>query len=65
MKEPDLNPPGKIPYRWFWVLGGAILLIAVLSAIQGIGFLSVSSVFGGVMVVILGFIERRRGAPPI
>jgi hypothetical protein len=65
MKEPDLNPPGKIPYRWFWVLGGVMLLIAVLSVVQGIGFLAITNVVAGVMLVILGFVERRRGAPPI
>ena len=65
MREPDLNSPGKIPYRWFWVLGGSILLIAVLSAAQGVGFISVTSVFGGGMMIVLGSIERRRGAPPL
>jgi hypothetical protein len=65
VKEPDLHPPGKVPYRWFWLLGGAMLLIAVISTVQGVGFLAVTNVFAGVMLVILGFVERRRGAPPI
>jgi uncharacterized membrane protein HdeD (DUF308 family) len=65
MKEPDLNPSGKIPYRWFWMLGGAILLIAVLAVVQGVGSLAATSAFAGVMLVILGFVERRRGTPPM
>jgi hypothetical protein len=51
MKEPGLNPPGKIPYRWFWV--------------QGVVFLAIVNVPAGAMMVILGLVERRRGAPPI
>jgi hypothetical protein len=65
MRGRSPKPPSWVPYRWYWVIGGVVLLVGLLSALQGIGFLTATSAFAGVMMVIVGFIERHRGAPPI
>jgi hypothetical protein len=65
MKERNPKPPSWVPYRWYWVIGTAVLLVGLLSAIQGPGLHTATTAFAGVMIVIVGFVERHRGAPPI
>ena len=60
-----MRQPGPTPYRCFWLLGGVLIVIAVLLAVQGILWVSVSLAFAGVMLIILGYVERYRGAPPL
>lgn len=58
--------PGWIPYRWWWGLGAACILLAILFAVERWSFwASIAMGFAGVTQVILGFIERHRGAPPL
>ena len=64
MSDPDQKPPWRIPYRWFWVLGGVMVSIAVIAAVRGVGFLAIVHLLNGVMMIILGF-GGRRGAPPV
>lgn len=59
------RPPGDIPYRWFWGLGGVTLILCVISAFQQNLFLSLVQGVSGALIIALGFVERRRGAPPI
>lgn len=57
--------PGDIPYRWFWILGGVLLVCSLWGALQGYVLMSIGAGLGSVMMIVLGLVERHRGAPPI
>jgi hypothetical protein len=55
--------PATIPYRWFWAIGGVLLIIGVIMIINRLWFSAAGVGFGGIALVTLGFVERHRGAP--
>jgi hypothetical protein len=56
---------GSTPYRWFWGVGVLCLFVAVIMAVQGAAlWMPIVMALCGVQLV-LGFVERRRGAPPL
>jgi hypothetical protein len=44
--------PGSIPYRWFWVLGGVLIVVCVAMIVQG-AFLAAAGVGCGAAGMIL------------
>jgi hypothetical protein len=56
--------PGAIPYRWFWAIGGLLLVVGVAMIADGQWLGATGVMFGGIALVALGFVERHRGAPP-
>jgi hypothetical protein len=57
--------PGWIPYKWFWALGGTLALLSIGFISMGSAVTAASLGFAATVFVILGFVERHRGAPPI
>lgn len=57
--------PGWIPYRWFWVIGGVLLVACIVMIFQGFALAAVGAGSGGAVMVAVGFLERHRGAPPV
>ena len=57
--------PGWVPYRWYWFLGSASLVLAALFAISGFWITTITSGSAGVAMILVGFVERYKGAPPL
>jgi hypothetical protein len=55
--------PNWIPYPWYWGLGAVLVVLALLFAALDDFFVTIGLLFAGAMMMILGFVERGRGAP--
>jgi hypothetical protein len=55
---------GVIPYTWFWILGGLMMGLGLLSILTLTGWVVMGTFLlaTGSIVMVTGEIERRKGA---
>jgi hypothetical protein len=54
-----------LPYAWFWGIGALLVIVGILGLVtlSGWEILGAILIVAGALQIVLGFAEKRRGAP--